>query len=125
MQMIQVLRTQPVMTDSVFTLVESWLYRQDSDHWHAIEELAPSRSLDSYASVVDFLLCEACPEQKKACRRFYAGHGKQLRELTTQAERDVMESKMLVLCQLAYESFCSKRQESWRTVRTEAWRRAA
>lgn len=121
MMLQQQLRQQPpAMTDSIFPVVEHWLYRQDADHWGAIEELAPKRSLDSYVSVVDFLLCETAPERKMACRRFYADRGPQLRDLITEQERQRLELRMLILCRTAYKAFCDDRRRSWRHVRETA-----
>jgi len=119
------LRATPPATDSMFPRVDQWLYHQQSDHQHALEELAPSRSLDSYRSIVDFLLCEACPEWKLPCRRFYADKGPQVRALCTEAERKVMEAQILVLCEVAYQTFERKRRASWRLVRQAARELAA
>lgn len=120
MMLQQQLQQTPTMTDSIFPVVEAWLYHEDADHWGALEQIAPKRSLGSYTSVVDFLLCEAVPERKTACRQFYQGRGPQLRDLITEQERRRLELRMLVLCRTAYRAFCEQRRCSWRSVRETA-----
>ncbi|MGZ5968988.1 MAG: hypothetical protein ACXWP4_15050, partial [Polyangiales bacterium] len=99
-------------TDSVFPAVEAWL-GESSDHQRAFDRIKGLRGAGRYRSIIDFLLCEVCPEERAACFAFYRGEGPRLVELRSERRLRVLESKLLVFLSLAYEAFAQARMLSW------------
>ncbi len=101
--------------DTVFPAVEAWL-EDDSDRQHAFEAIKGRRSARRYRSLMDFLLCEVCPEERPGCFAFYREQGPQLRGLRDERRIRFLESKLLVFLAIAYEAYCQRRRMSWGTA---------
>jgi hypothetical protein len=98
--------------DSVFPEVEAWL-GEDGDRVHAFKRIQGRKSARGYRSMMDFLLCEVCPEERAGCHAFYRAKGPQLRFLRSEKEIRLLESKLLVFLAIAYEAHCQARRVTW------------
>jgi len=78
------------MTDSILPRVDEWLLAC-SDHQEALRYIAPERTMESYRSMVDFLLCETLPLYRKPCRAYYRDQGAPLRELMLPVGVEILE----------------------------------
>lgn len=100
---------------TIFPAVEEWL-AEDSDRYRAFELIKGRKNAGRYRSLIDFLLCEVCVEQRAACLRYYREEGPQLRFILSERETRYLESKLLVFLTIAYEAYCQKRALSWRAA---------
>ena len=98
---------------TVFPAVEAWL-EEDSDRYHAFEKLKGRKDARRYRSLIDFLLCEVCPEEKAGCFAFYRDDGPCLGQLRTKARIRFLESKLMLFLTISYEAWCQSRALSWR-----------
>lgn len=65
-------------------------------------------SLQSYQSLIDFLLVELMPEFKDNCLRYYEGKGKSLREICPPDVRLRVDAKLRGILEfLVFEDFSS------------------
>ncbi len=98
---------------TIFPAVEDWL-AEDSDRYRAFEMIKGRKDAARYRSLMDFLLCEVCPDQRAACLRYYREEGPQLVRILSEREIKFLESKLLLFLTVAYEAYCQKRRLSWK-----------
>jgi len=102
-------------TESVMPRIDAWL-QESADHWDALQFVASRKDMDRYDSVVDFLLCEICPEERAACMRFYAGNGKRLADIRSAEIIARYEARILLFLDVCYAAHCEQRRLSWRSA---------
>jgi hypothetical protein len=106
-------------TETVFPQVERWL--EEVDHLRSLRAVAhrAPRALD-YRSLVDLLLCEACPEHRPACRAFYDGEGPRLSEVAGPRALASAEARLLSFLALAHDAWRREESVRWGDVATAA-----
>lgn len=102
-------------TESVMPKIDAWL-QESADHWDALQFVASRKDMDRYWSVVDFLLCEICPEERAACLRFYADKGPRLVDMRSTRLIACHEAKIIVFLEVCYAAHCEQRRLSWRAA---------
>ena len=105
-------------TRSIFPKVEMWL-EEDSDRWKALRFIGSKKSMERYRSVVDYLYAQVFPERRAEVFRFYLSgdEAHMAKELITVRGRAVMEAKLLIALEVAYQLWVDNRAASWKQVR--------
>lgn len=105
-------------TTSIFPAVEHWL-EDDTDHWRALAFIGTKKSMECYRSVVDYIYAQVFPERRKEVFKFYlSGNEDDMAKAhITVEQRALMEAKMMVAVEVAYQLWCEKRSAGWGTVR--------
>ncbi len=105
-------------TKTIFPKVEQWL-EEDSDRWKALRYIGSKKSMERYRSVVDYLFAQVFPERRHEVFRYYLSNSDEhlLKECITVNDRAVMEGKLLIALEVAYQFWCQKRAASWHQVR--------
>jgi hypothetical protein len=98
-------------TESVFPLVAEWL--ETSERQRALRHVGNGRLPGRFHSKIDAVFCLAFKEWEKPCQAFYKGSAPRLLHLLTPAELEIYQYALLRVLEVAYESMCAKRQESW------------
>lgn len=98
--------------DCALPRVAAWL-NQSSDHWGALEFVAARKDMERYRSVVDFILCEVCPDERAACERFYAGRGGILVAIRSAKTIAYYEARCMLFLEICYAAHCEQRRVSW------------
>jgi hypothetical protein len=97
---------------SVLVLAEAWL-NESTDHWNALQFVASRKDMARYDSVLDFVLCEVCVEERAACLRFYEGRGGNLASIRSERLIAYYDAKVLVFLEVCYAAHCERRRLSW------------
>jgi hypothetical protein len=112
------------MTNSVFPLVEKWLF-DEGDHQEALDFVAARKNQDRYHSVMDFLFCEIFVKYRWSCSQYYEHDGKKLAEIISEQQRQEYQDVLMKAVQHAYAIFKEKRVMYWVKFRCEVFSLAA
>lgn len=102
-------------TTTIFPLVEEWL-NQDGDRWRCLSFIGSKRSMEGYRSVVDYLSVQVLPGWRQDCQRFYREEGPPAIDIIMNQERKLLEAKLLVALEVAYQLWRSRRKAGWDQV---------
>jgi len=102
-------------TTTIFPKAEEWL-NQDGDRWRCLAFVGSKRSMEGYRSVVDYLGSQVLPGWKRDCLKFYRGEGPQAIDIITNRERKLLEAKLLLALEVAYQLWCDQRKAGWGQV---------
>lgn len=108
-QMIPQLKTinsqEKAATESVFILTEKYLIgiEGSSKHQKLLTMFASDKTMETYRSVTDMLLCRLFPEYRNHCFRYYRHGGKQLKDVAYQEEIELLDKAILLSLMSAKE----------------------
>lgn len=105
-------------TQTIFPRVERWL-QEDGDRWKALQYIGGDASMEKYRSAVDYIYAQTIPGARAQCFRYYASSKPEhmAGSIIRWQDRRVIEAKLLLAMEIAYQCWCAKRRTSWKKVR--------
>jgi hypothetical protein len=86
------------MTESIFICSEAFLTKWEdaSNHQKLLRMFASNDQMKKYRSIMDLLLCRIFPEYLKTCFHYYRFGGKQLRDVASEEEIDLLDKAIFI-----------------------------